>query len=440
VHQLVILVSDLYLSQETCEQELPAGIALPGLQHVARFGARSRIADGWRSWLARWLTGQDVGPPAAIAAVTLQVAATAPPATRKASAPPAATPTRLPVPISSQLSSAWLATPMHLVAGLTSVHVDRRSILRLDADDQSRFAADFQSVFGDSGFELRPLDSGDFLVLGPQIPPAEMSEPARSMGASMADAQGAQLVDPTLRRLGTEIEMWLHDHPVNAARSRRGEWPVTGLWLWGGGPVNRAGSTNRNAPTRGGGPTNGGEPANGGRPTNPGEPANGGDRASGGPTMRGGRPNSGDHATGGDSGHAGARGASDERAPNGRAGAPLTDIAFGRDAYLQGLWAMHGEKVFPLPQQLADVFGYPQARRAVLVIEIGSMLHSNPTWTFFDAVAQIDRSFIAPAVAALSRGQCERLVILANDHQLTLRARDRLKFWRRIPPGLSGLQ
>lgn len=398
MHELVILVSDLYLSEETPRQELPAGIALPGLQHVARFGARSRIADGWRSWLARWLTGQDLGPPAAVAAVTLQVAApprvaiappatraasaspatraaSAPPATRPASAPPVATPTRLPAPTSLQPSTAWLATPMHLVAGLTSVHVDRRSILRLDADDQSRLAADFQRVFGDSGFELRPLDSGDFLVLGPQMPPAEMSEPARSMGASMADAQGAQLVDPTLRRLGTEIEMWLHDHAVNDARSRRGEWPVTGLWLWGGGHP-----------------------------------------------------------------EAGSRGASDERAPNGRVSAPLTDIAFGRDAYLQGLWAMHGEKVFPLPQQLADVFGYPQARRAVLVIEIGPMLHSNPTWTFFDAVAQIDRSFIAPAVAALSRGQCERLVILANDRQLTLRARDRLKFWRRIPSGLSGLQ
>jgi hypothetical protein len=125
---------------------------------------------------------------------------------------------------------------------------------------------------------------------------------------------------------------------------------------------------------------------------------------------------------------------------SGRESAPLTDIAFGRDAYLQGLLALRGEKVFPLPQQLADVFGYPQARRAVLVIEIASMLHSNPTWTFFDAVAQVDRSFIAPAVDALNQGQCERLVILANDHQLTLRARDRLKFWRRTPSGLPGLQ
>jgi hypothetical protein len=101
---------------------------------------------------------------------------------------------------------------------------------------------------------------------------------------------------------------------------------------------------------------------------------------------------------------------------------------------------MRGAKVSPLPQQLADVFSYPHAQRAVLVIEIGVMLQSNPKWTFFEAVADIDRRFIAPAVEALNRGQCRRLVVLANDYELTLRASDRLKFWRRGRPGLSGLQ
>ena len=101
---------------------------------------------------------------------------------------------------------------------------------------------------------------------------------------------------------------------------------------------------------------------------------------------------------------------------------------------------MRGAKVSPLPQQLADIFSYPHAQRAVLVIEIGLMLQSNPKWTFFEAVADIDRRFIAPAVEALNGGQYDRLVVLANDYELTLRASDRFKFWRRTPSGLSGLQ
>lgn len=36
-----------------------------------------------------------------------------------------------------------------------------------------------------------------------------------------------------LRRLMTEIQMWLHTHPLNESRLRRGEPPVNGLWLWG---------------------------------------------------------------------------------------------------------------------------------------------------------------------------------------------------------------
>ena len=390
MHELVILVSDLYVSQETPERDLPVGVALPGLQHAARFGVRSKSAGGWRSALARWLTGHDAGAPGAVAAVTLQAPANDEAVIAALATASSAGPTGTQA-AGAQPPIAWMATPVHLVAGLTSVHLDRRSILRLDASDQSALAADFQRVFHDSGFELRSLDSGDFLVLGPHwsrgdvpsgdLPLTETLEPARAMGTSIADAQRADVADRALRRLGAEIEMWLHDHAVNDARSRRGELPITGLWLWGGGPT--VDTSAESAPARRNAPT----------------------------------------------GHSGAI-----------ATAPLSDIAFGRDAYLQGLWAARGEKVFPLPQQLAEVFGYPQARRAVLAIQIGPMLHSNPMWTFFEALAQIDRCFITPAIDALNRGQCKRLVILANDYQLTLRARDRMKFWRRTPPGLSGLQ
>ena len=101
---------------------------------------------------------------------------------------------------------------------------------------------------------------------------------------------------------------------------------------------------------------------------------------------------------------------------------------------------MRGAKVSPLPQQLTDIFSYSHAQRAVLAIEMGLMLQSNPKWTFFEAVVDVDCRFIAPAVDALNGGQYDRLIVLANDYELTLRASDRFKFWRRTPPGLSGVQ
>jgi hypothetical protein len=357
VHELVLVLSDFYVSQEAPDRELPVGVTLPGFQHIARFGTRSKLPGGWRPWLSRWFIGADAGAIGTVVAATTTPTSAAPKmgTSREGS----------PTPLVAPGTVAWMATPMHLIAGMTSVHVDRRSILRLSSTDQAALVADFQRVFDDSGFHLQPLEAGDFLMLGPEMPLEDAEEPARALGGSMRQHAGSSIA---LRRLGAEIEMWLHDHPLNDTRRARGELPVTSLWLWGAGAV-----------------------------TGPGDV--------------------------GDS-----------------SGAADGALAFGRDSYLEGLWAMRGARVALLPQQLADVFGYPHAQRAVLVIEIGVMLQSNPKWNFFEAVADIDRRFVAPAVEALNRGQYQRLVVLANDYELTLRASDRLKFWRRAPSGLSGLQ
>jgi hypothetical protein len=357
VHELVLALSDFYVSQETPDLELPAGVTLPGLQHISRFGTRSHVPGGWRPWLSQWFIGADAGAAGSVVAAMVPVASIQVPA------------------------FAWIATPMHLIAGMTSVHVDRRSILRLDR------------VFHDSGFHLQPLEAGDFLMLGPQMSRAETKEPARAVGASMSEHAGS---NPALRKLGVELEMWLHDHPINDSRRRRGELPVTGLWLWGGGLA----ATTRHPEIDGGDSLP--------WPTADARARTAGARAS--------------------------------TVASTDASAPISYVAFGRDSYMQGLWALRGAKVEPLPQHLADVFSYSRAQRAVVVIEIGLMLQSNPGWTFFEAVAEIDRRFIAPAVDALNRGQFGRLVVLANDYELTLRAADRLKFWRRAPSGLSGLQ
>ena len=401
MHELVLVLSDFYVSQEAPDRELPAGVTLPGFQHVARFATRSELSSGWRPWLSRWLIGADAGATATVAAASSPMAKPVTAISREAAA------IARPAPAYAQSGStqngptqnvAWMATPMHLIAGMTSVHVDRRSILRLDAADQTTLAADFQRVFHDSGFYLQPLEAGDFLMLGPEMPRAETREPARALGGSMVQRSDSSIA---LRRLGAEIEMWLHDHPINDTRRRRGELPVTSLWLWGAGAI----------PARGGAfPASDVGIAHSGATGHP-------------PTA----------VTAGDS-------SADAHSADVLPAATDGAVAFGRDSYLQGLWAMRGAKVAPLPQQLADVFGYPHAQRAVLVIEIGLMLQTKPKWTFFEAVADIDRVFIAPAVEALNRGQYDRLVVLANDYELTLRARDRLKFWRRAPSGLSGLQ
>lgn len=167
------------------------------------------LAQGWRPWLARCVGEQALAeePAACVAARCCDVE-----------------------------GSVWLATPVHLLAGFSSLHLDHRGLLKLPMAPLRALAADFHRVFQGSGFALEPLASGGFLLVGPAISDAQALEPARCVGSSLAAALPRA---PALRRLGAEIELWLHEHPVNQSRNERGELPVTSLWIWGGGTLSR---------------------------------------------------------------------------------------------------------------------------------------------------------------------------------------------------------
>jgi hypothetical protein len=375
-----------------------ATAALPGLEHIARFGRTTAVENGWRAWLAHWLGRHDLTniAPAAIAAATRATSsnsltgaansassthnsaaaghsATAGGSASTANSTPAggsATAGNSPANTSPVTATTWLATPVHLIASLTSLHLDRRSLLPLPATDLEVLAQDFNHTFGsDSDLHLEPIGDNQFLMRGPSTLKATTTEPALALAsdleASLPKGSGAS----ALKRLGAELEMWLHAHPLNEARRRRGELPVSTLWIWGGG-----------APL----------------PTNTPHPT-------------------------------------------------PTDLAFGSDPYLTGLWHLQGSRSLPLPQHLSELFeraptDNPTAQRAVLVAEITPLLHANPHWTVFEALADLDRRFLSPALAALRKGAVASIVVLANDRQLHIRPHDRLKFWRRVRPGLAGLQ
>ncbi len=224
MREIVIVIGDLYLEPEPASPAAGSGdrgeAGSPLGSGYRASGALWRpdaTAEGWRAWVARWLGLPQYAreAPASVAAAALEDAAAG--------------------------CAVWLATPLHLIAGLTSVHVDRRSVLRLPAAELAELAASFRETFRGSGFELHPLAGGELLLSGPAVSaPSTTTEPARMLltlgGRCAARGRGRAA---RLRRLSAEMEMWLHDHRVNAARARRGEPPVATLWFWGGGACAR---------------------------------------------------------------------------------------------------------------------------------------------------------------------------------------------------------
>jgi hypothetical protein len=140
-------------------------------------------------------------------------------------------------PSAGRAAGSWvcMATPVHMLAGMTSVSLADDGILELDPAEADALAADFNRVFDGGGVNLER--GRDALLL------CRFDAPLRATTSAPEAAAGRDIWAylprgedaPRLKRLSSEIEMWLFDHAVNRRR-RESERPViTGLWLWGEG-------------------------------------------------------------------------------------------------------------------------------------------------------------------------------------------------------------
>jgi len=137
-------------------------------------------------------------------------------------------------------AGGWLllATPVHLIAGLQGVSLAANGVLALSLEESARLAEEFNHLFAGGGARL-VRGRGTLLLCLIDAPSAAAAPPAttdpetilgRDIGAHLP--QG--VAGAPLRRLMSELEMWLHDHALNEARRAREEPDIAGLWLWGG--------------------------------------------------------------------------------------------------------------------------------------------------------------------------------------------------------------
>jgi hypothetical protein len=135
------------------------------------------------------------------------------------------------------VDAAWvcLATPVHLVAGMTHVRLSDAGIVSIPSGEAEALARDFNDTWRGSGIQLRASQTGQLFCLFDRPIRAATCDPREALGQSIEEFLPTGEGSAPLRRLISETEMWLFQRSGNQARSES-ESTANGLWFWGGGP------------------------------------------------------------------------------------------------------------------------------------------------------------------------------------------------------------
>jgi len=285
----------------------------------------------------------------------------------------------------------WLhAEPVHFVAGL-----DRLTFLALNGEarvsdaERSALGSVFAEHLGASGFALHS-DGGEWLVRSERVLAVQTACPEAAAGNELERVMPHGPDAGAVRRLMTELQMLLHDHPVNEARARRGLPAINAVWLWGGGVAVSAAQ----APTLPAAETSAASsPAEGTLAT----------LSAAVETL-----------------------AAPLSASEVLAAAPAATqalpVAFGAASYLRGIYQLHGRSVRSLPQDCGALLtNLARAGRAVAVVNVSD-------------VDSLEEQWVTPLARALAAGDIHRLDLVLDDLHCDVSRSALRRFWRRALP------
>lgn len=202
-----------WLPEDPADAGALAGIPeLPALTHLLRRARRLHAAGDWRAGvLAALGAGAGVAPVSVAARALPELAADAP---------------------------LCFAAPLHVVAGMSRVHLQPGGRLVLPPSEDQAWCDAFNQEFGSGGLRLHgAAPGGGWLLHAPFAPGARDAAPEALVGTALERKPAASEAERSLRRLGAEVEMWLSGHALNRAREARRQLPINAIWFWDGAKV-----------------------------------------------------------------------------------------------------------------------------------------------------------------------------------------------------------
>jgi hypothetical protein len=131
----------------------------------------------------------------------------------------------------------WMrADPCWLQPDMSSLRMMAWGDMQLTLRDAEDLSAVVRPLFGDAGFEFY-IEHPErwYLKLPIGSEPVRMTHPRDVLGDDVERHLPQGSSGQRWRRLLNEVQMSLHQHPVNRRREAAGLPPANSLWFWGGG-------------------------------------------------------------------------------------------------------------------------------------------------------------------------------------------------------------
>ena len=127
------------------------------------------------------------------------------------------------------------AAPVHLLTAIDHLQLADPVPLPLETGESAALLASLEAHLAGTGFRLHSFPGRGWLCECPAGLVCAAVEPASAIGRNLRELLPGGRDAARVRALVNELQMLLHEHPVNERRALRGAPTVNSLWLWGFG-------------------------------------------------------------------------------------------------------------------------------------------------------------------------------------------------------------
>jgi hypothetical protein len=131
----------------------------------------------------------------------------------------------------------WLrADPAFAMADAVTARLMACGDIGLSREESDELARALRPLFGDAGFPLEAMRPDRwYLRCPPESRLPIFADPRDVLGDDLMRHLPRGDNERQWRSLFNEVQVILHNHPVNARRLQRGQVPANSLWFWGAG-------------------------------------------------------------------------------------------------------------------------------------------------------------------------------------------------------------